>query len=76
MSDVKTELEDLTGVLIRGDVTPVVARLLKPTKHISELLRYLDALEDTETDSYDVLTVEPAPSFDDLFRNSTIVRRK
>lgn len=75
MADLKTELEDLTGTLIRGDVCPVVVKLLRDTKYPNELLRYLGE-KVVKQEEKATLCVEPAPSFTDLFKESVIINRR
>lgn len=75
MADLKTELEDLTGTLIRGDVCPVVVKLLRETRFPNELLRYLGE-EVAKKEEQEIVNVQPAPSFMDLFKDSTIVNRR
>lgn len=37
----KAELESLTGKVFNGDITPIVFDLLKDSKHVVELVKYL-----------------------------------
>lgn len=78
MADYKTELEDLTGKLLNGDITPVVADLLRATPYKDELLRYLGCEVNKVPDNKVNVTVEPdsAPTFDELFSTGTIVTRR
>jgi hypothetical protein len=65
------ELEDLTGVLFKGNITPLVYDLLKDTRDIKGLLKYLD--EEVPNDTVD----EPkhhSISFDDLFSASPLIK--
>ena len=75
MADLKTELEDLTGTLIRGDICPVVVKLLRETKYPNELLRYLGERVEKKEEQ-EALRIEPAPSFMDLFKEGAIVNRR
>ena len=75
MADLKTELEDLTGTIIRGDICPIVAKLLKDTKYPNELLQYLGC-EITKKEEQKIQEVDPAPSFMEMFSESTIVSRR
>lgn len=70
MSDLyKEELEELTGKLYRGDLTPLVYDLLKDSNDLKSLLAYLKS-EDIEEDvKPEIERPKPAPSFNNWFNN-------
>lgn len=75
MNDAKLyqeELEELTGKIFVGDLTPLVYDLLKDTNDLPALIKHLGGVvveqDDTPTD------VQPLPSFEELFAQGQTIK--
>lgn len=72
---VHQELEDLTGKLFKGDITPIVFDILKDTADVKGLLKYLNVVVEEENKT-ETKNEQEHPSFESLFNNSPIVNRR
>lgn len=64
----KDELEEITGKLYNGDLTPLVYDLLKTSEDLESLLLYLTGEEVAKVEEV-VNVPKPAPSFENWFNN-------
>lgn len=62
------ELEDLTGKIFIGDLTPLVYDVLKDSKDITSLLQYLTGQDVDVNAEESVRQPEAAPNFDEWFK--------
>lgn len=63
------ELENITGKLFKGDITPLVYDLLKDSTDLSGLILHLTGKEVEVKNEVKVQTPKSAPSFDDWFNS-------
>lgn len=64
----QNELEAITGMIFKGDITPVVFDLLKDSPNLDKLYTSLtNEVIESKDDNKDVLEVEAAPSFENWF---------
>ena len=54
MDSIREDLESLTGMLIRGSITPLVYNLLKDSPYKEDILQYKDLISKERRDSIDV----------------------
>lgn len=65
----KEELEELSGKIYNGDLTPIVFDLLKDTTDVKGLLNYLNATIE-EDEKMKIVTPTTGVTFEELFNNS------
>lgn len=70
------DLESLRGILIQGDITPVVYDLLKNTIDPDGLLRFLGSTIREEKEPEEESCYVPKYSFTDLFNSGIEIRSK
>jgi hypothetical protein len=70
----KEELEELTGKIYNGDLTPLVFDLLKESPYLDVLLHELTGKEITAKPEDEVQQPTAAPKFEDWFKNCKRLR--
>ena len=76
MNDIiRLDLEVLNHQLIKGDITPVVFKLLKHTQDMEGIIKYLGGKIEKNTDEEKNDYFVPKFSFSDLFDSGIQVKR-
>lgn len=71
----KNELESLTGKVFNGSITPIVFDLLKDSRHLDKLIKYLNKgekpnVDNNKSDNPVRKENNNRPCFEEWFRNA------